>query len=200
VGIDAGAPVTLWRLRGGEPVVVRDNALIAGADMPDYLQNADWSTYGYDFVIAGSLEPTGTLLDGTMLMTMDAARDIARARAARPQPAGTAAIAGQTLVADPGDGISAVLVLASPDIEPGELATRLEWLAPGIQAVPAPAYVTATRQQLLAATRAAGAAASATFVLAAVMLAFAAFPRRLLRRLPRLQRMSAEASTRRQHG
>jgi len=191
VGIDPTEAQTVWPWWGGAPGALADDAMIAGANMPDYLLNADWSTYGHAFVVAGGLQPTGTLLDNSMLMTIDAARSVASTRAARQREAQQrgdvvpATTAGQALVANPGDGLSAVLVLAAPGVAPDDLAVQIARLQPALDAVPAPAYVTALRGQLRALAAAARGAAAGAFLLAALALALALLPRRLLRRAPR---------------
>jgi hypothetical protein len=187
VGIDPRAAATVWPWWGGDgPTALTDDGMIAGANMPGYLQNADWSTYGQSFTVVGTLEPSGTLLDDTMLMTTDAARRIARARAAKQQQGGaesgaSTAARAPTLIADPGDGVSAILVLAAPGVDPAALAPELARLGDKVDATPAPAFVTALRGQVRAFARVVAIGAVASFAVAAGLLILGLLPRGALR-------------------
>ena len=193
VGIDPQAAFNIWPWwQDGAALPLTDQTLIAGWDMPTYLLNADWSMFGHAFTVAGILQPTGTHLDNTMLLTMGAARQLAKIRTAwqagtKVQQAEhahlTPPLAAQR-IGDPGDGVSTVLIRARDDTEPQAVATQLALQGWDLDVAVAPAYVTALRRHLGQSRRMTGTMGTAMLILAVLVGLVAWLPTAVRGKLP----------------
>jgi hypothetical protein len=180
VGIDPHAAATLWPwLEGGASPAMGEDTLLAGANMPTFLEQADWTAYDHLFTPRLAFAPTGTVLDDTVLIRLDVARRLTERRRQAQQAAINAPANDASVVtlrtrglvfADPGDGLSSVLVLAQPGVDPAELARRLSRPERGMEAAAAPAYLTALRSQLRWAWQIGGIAGTALLALALACL------------------------------
>jgi hypothetical protein len=176
VGIDAHTAFTIWPWEAKEKVLsLQDDTLIAGWNMPTYLLNADWSTYGQVFTVASILPPTGTPLDNTMLMTMSAARSLARRRAIGQRQHHTApanpSSPGQEVLQEEesGAGVSAVLVRTADGINLQQMRVQLASLDSDLDVITAPAYVQTLRRLLRQARRIIDVCSVITLLLAGVL-------------------------------
>jgi hypothetical protein len=176
VGIDAHTAFTIWPWEAkAKGLSLQDDTLIAGWNMPTYLLNADWSTYGHVFTVTSILPPTGTPMDNTMLMTLSAARSLARLRAigqmqhhAAPTNPSSAEQEMRQEEA-PGTGVSAVLVRTANGIDLRQMRVQLASLDSGVEVITAPAYVQTLRWLLRQARCVIEACSMITLLLAVVL-------------------------------
>ena len=83
--------------------------------------------YGYELDLKANMEPTGTKLDQTMFLTMDTAREMARA--SKTQASKTQAM--EELIIPIGS-ISTVLIRVAPTASPDYVATTIQKQVPGV--------------------------------------------------------------------
>jgi len=95
--------------------------------------------YGYDLDLKGTLEPTGMGLDQTLFMTLETARDMAKAST-------TTAVRPLEI---PADRISSILVKVSDGANPHAVVDQIENGIPGLVAVESPNLFGAFRKQML---------------------------------------------------
>ena len=197
VGVD---PQTAFNIRpwwnGGAALPLTEHTLIAGWGMPTYLLNADWSMFGQSFTVAGILQPTGTPLDDTMLLTTSAAQRLAKIRAAGRQAAhahSTPQVASQPTSRFP-NGVSTVLIRTRRDVEPQQVATQIALQGWNLDVAVAPAYVTALRRDLSRNRRLVGLMGKGLLTLAAAVGIAAWLPATVRRKLRFQQRAEPKMS------
>lgn len=205
VGIDPQHAFNIWPWwKDGASLPLKDHSLIAGWAMPTYLLNADWSMFGQAFNVAGILQPTGTPLDNTMLLTMNAAQQLSNIRARRRAETGAQDTEKQHLTwpvasrhsGDPGDGVSTVLIRTRYGTEPQTLATQLALQDWDLDVAVAPAYVTALRQHLGQTRRLMGRMGIAMLLLTSLVLLATWLPAAVRRTLSPMHRQRSAPQAR----
>ena len=117
--------------------------------------------YGYHLTLKENLEPTGTGLDHTMLLTFETALAVAK---------GSRTLAEKPLEV-PANSISAVLVNVRPDADPRLVARRIKQDLTGVSAIPGPDLFQTFRRQMTGVLRGVVALLGITWALAAGLIA-----------------------------
>ena len=143
VGIDASSDFTVspWVSGGAALDLAADDILVGSVAPP--IEGGQASILGSVFHVAGTLEPTGTSVDETIFMDINAARTIA---AASPY---LTSIWGD---ADPFDAVSCVMVKVADGADVEAVAAALVEACPGAVAVPTSDMVAGMADQLSAIT------------------------------------------------
>lgn len=123
VGIDAQTDfiVDPW-LQAGSVAGLGDDQIILGSSAPE-IPGQQASILSRTFTVATSLEETGTSMDETIFMDIDAAREIA---------AGSPYLEGIWNGTDPFDSVSCVMVKLEPGADAQQVADRIIGAYPGV--------------------------------------------------------------------
>ena len=162
VGIDAASDFTVspW-VAGDAAPALGPHDIWVGSAAPQIL-GGQASILGETFTVAGNLEPTGSSVDETIFMDIDAARSIA---AASPY------LEGVWAGVDPATKVSCVMVKAAEGTNVDELVTALTQACPGAVAVSTSSMIAGVSNQIGAVSAVAGVLLALLAVLAALALA-----------------------------
>jgi putative ABC transport system permease protein len=142
---------------------LKGNEIIAGGSMP-LLTGDTIPFFGTEFVVAGTMEPTGMkFFDQSVFMTMDAAYSMAEASKEKSmQP-----------IELKNDSISAVLVQVQDGFTPGRVAIRIEHDIDGVKAIASDEIINTVRRQLNGLLKGIVAVSAVLWGLALLMTGFA---------------------------